>query len=191
MTSIKRREFVEKIGLGSAALVAGAAGASSIAGAQGAHDHHAIEGPLATATVSFGQWPATGSQPLDRMATPNAPIAPNLHMLIPNTVTIKAGGTVNFVVAGVHQIGIYDDGTTPGDIVPTRMPGTPLPGAPPFIFLMDDPVNRIYRGVSPVGQPQDRVEAVHFGRPGRYLVICLVSIHFINDRMLGWVRVLP
>ena len=188
MTTIKRRQFVGRIGLGSAALVAGAAGAGSMAGAQGSHDHRAIEGPLASATVSFGQWPAGN---LDRMALPQAPQAPNVHLLIPNTVTIKAGGSVNFVIAGAHQIGIYDDGTEPTDIVPTRMPGTPLPGAPPFIFLMDDPVNRIYRGVSPIGLPQDRVEVVHFGQPGQYLVICLVSIHFINDNMFGWVRVLP
>ena len=190
MTSIKRRQFVERIGLGSAVLVAAGAGAASRARAQGAHDHHGIDGPLASATVSFGQWSATGNLPLDRMATPNAPIAPNLHMLIPSTVTIKAGGAVNYVVAGFHQIGVYAPGTRLSDINPQRMPPTPIPEAPPVVFLIDDPVNRLYRGVNPIGLPQDRVEAVHFGAPGEYLVVCLVSVHFAEG-MAGRVRVVP
>lgn len=191
MTTMKRRQFVEKVGLGSAALVTAAASAGSRARAQGAHDHRRIDGPLASATVSFGEWPATGDAPLDRMAVPDAPLAPNLHMLVPNTATIKAGGTVNFVVAGFHQIAVYEPGTRPDDIVPTRLPPTPIPGAPAAVFLIDDPVGRLYRGINPIGQPQDRVEVVHFGEPGRYLVMCLVSVHFLNDDMYGWVRVLP
>jgi plastocyanin len=191
MTTMKRRQFVGRVGLGSAALVSAAAGVSSTASGQGAHDHHAIEGPLASATVSFGEWPATGSQPLDRMALPTAPMAPNLHMLVPNTATIQAGGTVNFVVAGFHQIAVYAPGTTPADINPTRLPPTPIPNAPPAVFLIDDPVNRLYRGLNPIGESQDRVEAVHFGKAGQYLVMCLVSVHFLNDKMFGWVRVLP
>ena len=91
-----------------------------------------------------------------------------MHKLIPFETKIKAGGTVNFIIGGFH-----------------------LPGAPPgFPPVVDDPVNRIYRGLSPFGLPQDRVEAVNFAVPGRHLVVCTFLPHF-NDRMFGYVRVLP
>jgi hypothetical protein len=61
--------------------------------------------------------------------------------------------------------------------------------------IIDDANNRIYRGWDPNPIPnnfqRDRVEAVHFAEPGRYLVICGVVNHFVNDRMYGFVRVLP
>src|SRR5262245_48466223 len=65
-------------------------------------------GILSNATVSFGSWMTT--PPLDRF--PNAsPGGPNHHELKPRIAIIRAGGTVNFVVAGFHQILVYDDGT--------------------------------------------------------------------------------
>jgi len=64
----------------------------------------ADDGPQASATVSFGQWqtgPADGPPPvleLDRFLPPNqSPRTRNNHQLIPNEVTIKAGGSVNFI----------------------------------------------------------------------------------------------
>jgi hypothetical protein len=192
MNAMKRRTFVEKVGLGSAALVAGAMGARAVTASQGRggpHVHNVVDGPLASATVSFGQWPATGVAPLDRTVTPNAPVAPNIHELIPNTATIKAGGSVNYVIAGFHQILVYAPGTGP-DTINTTIDPIPIPGAPPPVFLINDPLNRIYRGLSPIDQPQDRVEVVHFGVPGLYFVMCGVSVHFFDD-MYGWVRVLP
>ena len=172
-------------------------------GQGGAHDHAPLSGPLATAVVSFGQWPT--DPPLDRH--PNAaPLNRNGHLIVPNEVTIKAGGTVNFIVAGAHQIAVYDDGVQPiqintGALVP------PTAGGPPV--LIDDPSGRLYRGLDPSvlpllsfppppapppASPQfmtDRVEVVHFPRPGTFLVICTIVFHFVNDRMYGWVRVLP
>lgn len=47
------------------------------------------------------------------------------------------------------------------------------PAAPPF---------------APISVDQNRVEAVQFGTPGRYLVICAVLPHF-NDGMTAWVVV--
>jgi hypothetical protein len=32
---------------------------------------------------------------------------------------------------------------------------------------------------------------VNFHAEGKYLVICGVQTHFVNDQMYGWVRVLP
>ena len=51
-----------------------------------------IDGPLANATVSFGQW----EPPLDRLTTNPGAGPGNVHELAPNIATIKAGGAVNF-----------------------------------------------------------------------------------------------
>jgi hypothetical protein len=192
---MKRRTFVEQLGLGSALLAA--AGAAEAA--QGEHENHRpLTGPLASATVSFGAWPVgTVDEPLDRTATPLAPIAPNVHAMLPQVVTIKQGGAVNFVIAGFHQLAVYAPRTRPDDI--NTSPLLPIPGAPPAVGLIDDPNNRIYRGVDPrlLGPAppdppnllsQDRVEVVGFSRRGTYLVICTVNVHFA-DGMFGWVRV--
>jgi hypothetical protein len=142
-----------------------------------------LDGPLSNATVSFGEW----MTPVDRFPNVSLPTA-NHHELIPRVATIKAGGTVNFIIAGFHNINVYADGTQPEDIntaltVPVTQPPGPL--------LIDDPNNRIYRGLDPSLQPRDRVEVVHFANPGMYLVICGVFPHFVNDRMYGFVKVLP
>ena len=148
------------------------------------HHHQPISGPLANATVSFGQWPT--DPPLDRFPNLGAPGLPNAHQLIPNEVKIKAGGGVNFIIGGFHHVLVYDDGTQPGDINANLLvPGSVPPG------LIDDPNHRIYRGMDPRLFPQDRVEVVHFSNPGTYLVICGVRPHFVNDKMFGFVTVLP
>jgi plastocyanin len=137
---------------------------------------------LSNATVSFGAWMASATTPLDRFANPNSG-AGNLHELVPQVALIKAGGTVNFIVAGLHNINVYDDGVKPKDINITLL----VPeSAPP---LIDDPNRRIYRGPDPRTQPRDRVEVVHFEKPGTYLVICGVLPHF-NEGMYGYVKVI-
>jgi plastocyanin len=150
------------------------------------HEHDPIDGPLATATVSFGAWPS--DPPLDRIAPPPPGPPRNVHQLIPNLVTIKAGGTVNFVIAGFHNPAVYGPGVKPEDINATIT--IPVPGAPPgFPPLIDDATKRIYRGPNPFTLPQDRTEVVHFPKKGLYLVICAFVPHFA-DGMFGWVRVL-
>jgi plastocyanin len=174
---MKRREFVTGVLVGGAAIEALAA--------QG-HDHgKEIDGPLANATVSFGAWPT--EPPFDRIAAPPPGPPRNVHELIPYTATIKAGGTVNFVIAGVHVVAVYGPGSTfesvDGSIT------MPLPGAPAgFPPVINDSVNRIYRGANPVMLSQDRTEVVHFDEPGTYLVICAFQPHFL-ERMHGWVKV--
>jgi hypothetical protein len=186
---MNRRSWLWTLGIGSVALVTGAQGRSLVARASThpGHIHQAIGGPLANATVSFGQWPVGDlGAPMDRHLVPNAPGAPNVHSIIPQTATIKAGGAVNFIVAGFHQIAVYAPGTKPEDIDTSVQ----IPVAP-GVGLIDDPTNRVFRGVSPLTVLQDRVEVVGFAESGRYLVICTVSVHFITDRMFGWVNVLP
>jgi hypothetical protein len=100
----------------------------------------------------------------------------------------QAGGTIDFIIGGFHLLTIYGPGTEFDDISTTVL--TPIPGAPPgFPPVVDDPKDRIYRGLSPLGLPRDRVEAVNFANPGRYLVVCTVLPHFL-DRMFGFVTVL-
>jgi len=147
------------------------------AGRRSAHD-----GPLANATVSFGAW----MTPLDRFPN-NSPREANHHELLPTMAKIRAGGSVNFIIGGFHHILVYDDGTKPGDIRTNMLiPPTNQPVPP----LIADPRNRIYRGLDPSTQPQDRVEVVHFEEPGTYLVICGVLPHF-QEGMFGYVKVLP
>lgn len=190
---MKRRHFVERLGIGSAILAA----AGVTEAAQNNHDHRPLSGPLASATVSFGAWPVGSvAAPLDRSVTPFAPVAPNVHALLPEVVTIKEGGSVNFVLAGFHQVLVYAPGTTPEQINTSLL--LPIPMAPPTVGLINDPTNRIYRGLDPrtLNPPtapnllfQDRVEVVGFSSRGLYLVICAVNVHFA-DGMYGWVRVI-
>jgi hypothetical protein len=192
---MKRRQFVNQLGIGSALLAA--AGVSEAAEEHGGH--RPLLGTLASATVSFGAWPVgTVEEPVDRTVTPLAPIAPNVHALLPKVVTIKQGGAVNFVIAGFHQVAVYAPGTKPEDINTTLL--LPIPGAPPQVGLINDPKNRIFNGLdprllspAPPSQPnllsQDRVEVVGFAKRGSYLVICSVNVHFV-DGMFGWVRVI-
>ena len=177
---MKRREFVSGV-------LAGGLAADALAAQGHAHeDEVPVDGPLAVATVSFGAWPAGLS---DRLVPPPqpAPPPPNVHQLLPYTVTIKAGGAVNFIVAGFHNIAVYAPGTTLESIAAGAL--IPVPGAPPgFPPLIDDPRGRVFRGANPFTLPQDRVEVVHFRDPGTYLVICAFLPHF-NDKMHGWVKV--
>lgn len=182
---MRRREFVVSV------IAAGMTAPVMASKAQ--HDHGGLTGPLSNATVSFGAWPANPEAPYDRMTQlPPPPPPPNAHVVQPNLVTIKAGGTVSYIISGLHQVQVFAPGTTPEDvtaaIVAAGASGTISIGAglPPVINVA---TNRVFRGiVNPAAA--DRVEVVHFPAPGTYLVICGILPHF-NEGMLGWVKVLP
>jgi plastocyanin len=192
MEDSSRRNLLKVAAVGSVSAALGLvirpekSGAGTVAAAAQGHSHRGVSGPLASATISFGSWET--DPPFDRFTvpTPPPPATRNAHTLTPNEVTIQAGGTVNFIIGGFHLVVIYDHGTKPDDIDPNLL--TPM-STPPG--LIDDPNNRIYRGLDPRANPQDRVEVVTFSKPGTYLVICAVRPHFVNDAMLGYVRVLP
>ncbi|HEX2227126.1 MAG TPA: hypothetical protein VHM64_08285 [Candidatus Binatia bacterium] len=158
----------------------------SIPGSSAATDEKDNRGNV---TISFGQWIANPDTPLDRLTANPAGGVGNNHELLPKFVEIKAGGAVNFVISGLHNVQAYDDGTQPDDISTE----SPLPGAAGGII--DSANKRIYRGWDPNAIPnnfqRDRVEAVQFPEPGTYLVICGVVNHFLNDNMFGFVRVVP
>lgn len=193
MAKTTRRDLLKVAGAGSLAAGLGITdlpapkSTKAKAGDKDEHKHDKVNGPLATATVSFGSWPT--ETPLDRFpdlgAGPPPTGKPNVHALIPNEVTIKAGGTVNFIIAGFHQLLVYDDGVEKKDINPLLLLNRPM--QPP---LINDPNKRLYRGIDPAIFPQDRVEVVNFSKPGRYFVVCGVLPHFVDD-MFGYVRVIP
>ena len=191
---MERREFVEKLGLGSAAaLVVGgtmatSAGSSDVIPKKTAapHQHDPVKGPLASATVMFGGWRTDLS--LDRF--PNVSLGTaNGHAVSPYQVTIKAGGSVAFIISGLHQVLVYGPNVLPDSVnAQLTRPSTGTPAGTP---LINDPANRVYGGLDPSTQPRERSEVVNFHAEGKYLVICGVQSHFVNDQMYGWVRVLP
>jgi hypothetical protein len=112
------------------------------------------------------------------------------QVMIPDTVRLKENGVVHFLVAGFHEIVIYNPGKTHDDVA-----------VPPAGTFIDDESNRFYKGIVPAGGPppalpvttdpsnaRNRVESVAFLEPGTYLVICNIRTHFENG-MFGYVEV--
>lgn len=134
--------------------------------------------PRSSATVAFGAGLNTAQ-----------PGNPQNHHVLPRVIEIKAGGVVNFAVAGFHQISIYLPGTTAANIL--------VPASGVYI---NDPLNLYYQGILPAGGPlgtpvtanpsnaSNRIESVSFLEPGTYLVICNVRSHFL-DGMYAYVKV--
>ena len=184
---MKRREFVEKLGGGTVAVATAGVLASVIHDASASEKHQHtnddgnMEGPLAAATVSFGSW----MLPLDRYPN-NSPRTANHHKVLPYTATIKAGGAVTFNISGTHQILIYAPGTALADV--QRIIVDAVAGPPPFPGFINDPNNRIYRGLDPRPLPQDRQESVTLAEKGTYLVVCGLVPHF-DEGMHGWIKV--
>lgn len=135
------------------------------------------------------------------------------HHVLPGVIRVNAGDVVNFVVSGLHVIRVYDRGVLLSDlkaVIPDECEVNPVPPAefPANCFTDTGPVPVIpplgldvyYEGLNSIGPPpqvppfapvsiaQNRVEAVSFLQPGRYLVICAVLEHF-NDRMYAIVEV--
>ena len=109
------------------------------------------------------------------------------HRIIPRQIEVRKGGVVNFVVSGFHQVFVYRPGIRPDDFDPNACSDT---------FVNQRLDQTLYQGISPVGDAtpfsnaQNRVEAVFFGEPGTYLVICNVCEHFFEDQMFAFVKVL-
>jgi hypothetical protein len=190
---MKRREFVKTLGISSAAVVSVPAMADGPAQSGQdfqaehdhgrGHDHNDRKQPPTSATVSFGEWKT--EPPLDRY--PNAaPAAANEHLLVPEEVTITVGGTVNFVISGLHQVIVYAPGKKVDEVQSALT--RPTTGTPAGVLLINDTDRRLYAGPDPSLYPRDRVEVVQFLERGRHLVICGVQGHFLGG-MFGYVRV--
>jgi plastocyanin len=136
-------------------------------------------------TVSFGAGLNTAQ-----------PGNPANHHVLPTTIEIKAGGVVNFAVAGFHQIVVYQPGIKADDIVPPVFvpPTTNLfmnynLGTAYYVGINPDNANPV-TPVTPAGvfNGANRLESVSFSQPGVYLVLCNVTPHF-NDGMYAYIRV--
>lgn len=92
--------------------------------------------------------------------------------IIPGSVAIDVGQKLTFVVFPGHRVAIYKPGTRPQDIAV---------GPGPFVL---DPTNRLALQAAPVPQL-----SITFHQPGKYLVICAVTRHFVDAKMYGWVHV--
>lgn len=134
--------------------------------------------------VGFGAWMT--HPPINRFPNVSAGV-PNVHKMQPFRIKVKAGGSVDFIISGFHQIAVYDAGVEPEDIDTSLI--TPTTGTPGGIPIINDPTNRIYMGQDPSLVARDRVETVNFDEPGTYLVICGILPHFVNDGMYGYVKV--
>jgi hypothetical protein len=145
------------------------------------HENHGDRGrgsaPVSV-TVSFGVGLNT--------AQPGNPVN---HHILPRVIDVKAGGVVNFAVAGFHQIFAYKPGKGVDDVKI----------ADPAATFINDLAGIYYQGIVPVppGAPGattnpsnaiNRLESVAFFEPGVYLVICNVRDHF-EDGMYAFVRV--
>ena len=108
--------------------------------------------------------------------------------LIPRTAVIDQGGTVTFVMGGrVHQVGIYDDGTSPDQV--SRVGAATKAGCPPapYISGTGDP-NLVAILGQPICAGGASSVSYTFNTPGRYLVICTFIPH-LDLAMYGWVEV--
>jgi hypothetical protein len=148
-----------------------------------AHDGHDDDDndrdpPPLSVTVSFGAGLNT-AQPGN---------AANHHIL-PRHIFLRRGGVVNFVVAGFHQVTVYNPGKKVEDVMPENPAG----------LFVNDPNGRFYLGIAPAQPPAvpdsanphngvNRVESVSLPQRGRYLVICNVLPHF-RDGMFAFVHV--
>jgi len=177
-------------------------------GSEHAHDNRPLTDKRALTVVSFGQWDADPDNPLDRQPINTEPEnrLRNIHLMLPFEADVDQGGAVSFNISGVHQVLIYGPGIEfdqlRADWIAANSPVIALPM--PLPSLVDFAKGRVYRGLNPFALQYiplspappdtpnnmvvDRIEAVNFKEPGRYLVVCGVVPHF-NGRMFGYVNV--
>lgn len=199
---MQRRDFVTSVlvgGLVTPVMGDGHTAEHDQQGDQGEHDHGKRNDNGTNYTISFGHWnptptntPTQTSSPIDRFAADPNPRFLNGHDILPNNFRIRVGDTVTFAISGFHLVLIYR-GVKPEDIDRTNLLLSPPMTFPP---LINDPANRLYRGLDPraMATNQDRIEVVGFNTPGRYLVLCGVLPHFFDAAtqefvMFGYINV--
>lgn len=179
----------------SAVLAAALALAAPAVVADENHDHQR----QSTTSATFGRGLNT--------AQPGNPVN---HVILPTEIKVKAGGVVDFTVAGFHDIVIFKPGFTLEELI--HVGGGQFPLTPPIFVLPPDPAaplpvnlemlaDRIYyRGINPAGGPlrtavtgdpangSNRSEPVAFLKKGTYLVICNIRPHLL-DGMVAYVKV--
>lgn len=159
-------------------------GPAPAAGASGVGNNS----PL-SATVRFGNDSVGSPFPTPSGHDQSAHARDNL---IPRTVVIDRGGTVTFQMGGgVHQVGIFADGTRPEDVI--RTGAATKPGCPPAPYISGaaNPGTFIAVTGDPLcdnTKPNVPAQSYTFQNPGTYLVICMFIPH-LDVGMYGWVIV--
>ena len=163
------------------------------------HDRDHNRQRQSTTSATFGRGLNT--------AQPGNPVN---HVILPTEIRVKAGGVVDFTVAGFHDIIVFKPGFTLEELV--HVGGGQLPLTPPIFVLPPDPATPLpinlsmlaeriyYRGINPAGGPlgtavagnpangSNRSEPVAFLQKGVYLVICNIRPHLL-DGMIAYVKV--
>lgn len=195
---------VTATGIGSLLSVTSSAEQKPGNGSDHAHDNRPLTDKRAFAVVGFGAWDLN----LDRYPINTEPEnrTRNIHAVLPFETEIDAGGSVSFQISGVHQVLIYGPDVEfdelKADWIAANSPVIVLGG--PLPPLVDYATGRVYRGLNPFALQYlplapappdtpnnmvvDRIEAVNFKTPGRYLVVCGIVPHF-NGGMYGYVNV--
>lgn len=123
--------------------------------------------------------------------------------LLPRELEVEAGQTVSFRVSGFHQIAVYmaPEGANRDQVTnnPDQFVNTNTLNAEGDI---DDPNGRVALGPSPRSIDTEAVNRddalgidVTFQKPGRYLLICAIPSHFLdqdpgaNGGMFGFIEV--
>jgi plastocyanin len=141
-----------------------------------------------SATIDFGR--DTLGSPFPPSQTPHDQSGHSRDSLFPQEVVIDKGGTVTFVMgaSGVHEVAIYEPGTSPKDINTQLLELPPPPPPCPPVPTINDPNHRIKILSDQVCEGGSSAPTWTFSQPGRYLVICTFLPHF-QAGMYGWVTV--
>jgi plastocyanin len=135
-----------------------------------------------TATIEFGRADVGSGYP------PPVEHDESFHAndkLFPRTVVIGVGGTVTFTTFGVHEIALYDAGTSPDDIDTSL---TIIRGGCPPVPFINDPNHRLAIWLPQCAGGPTTVQQT-FTAPGKYLAICDFLPHFVDAKMYGWIDV--
>ena len=105
----------------------------------------------------------------------------------PGTVVIQVGGSVTFEVYPLHQPAVYDRGTRPEDIDTDET--EPIPVLPALTRITDS-TNRLALAPDQTFTEKEwTTPPGTFDEPGKYLVICATTVHFVGANMCMWVIV--
>jgi plastocyanin len=162
--------------------LADASTSASTSAQSGAMSVSAAAGLPLTAEIQFGRADVGSGYP------PTSGHDASFHAndkLYPRTVVIGVGGTVTFTTFGVHEIALYDAGTSPSDINTSLL--VTHAGCPPVPFI-NDPSHRIAVW-APECAGGPTVVTQTFPSAGKYLAICDFLPHFVDANMYGWIDV--
>ena len=149
-----------------------------------------MAGPDSSASVQFGNTDVGSPGPVGPGIELHDASANAQFNLVPRTVVVAAGGTVEFTVgvAGAtgnnvvpHQVAVCRLGTGLDDVVDADLTTVPINDADCPVVGPSPP--------SPSATVQKTFTGPGFDQPGRYLVVCNLRPHFTEFNMYGWVNV--